>query len=163
MGAGPSVYPQNGEVHHADRALVINADFANAMTKLVPDHLRRKWTEAKIEKKKFSCSTFMMYLGIEGRYDHLPHHTIHCSATYPENLADIESPRSFQRSVVLRAERVSHRPRARRRGTARSTFSHAPVTHQHANVDWVRSAFRRSREGSQTTGEGGDHHRRREA
>ena len=26
-------------------ALVINADFARAMTRLVPDHLRRRWTE----------------------------------------------------------------------------------------------------------------------
>ena len=47
-------------------ALVINADFARAMTRLVPDHLRRRWTDRKIAKKKFSCSTFMLYLGVEG-------------------------------------------------------------------------------------------------
>ena len=54
-------------VHQAD-ALVINADFARAMTRLVPDHLRRRWTDRKIARKQFSCSTFMLYLGIEGRY-----------------------------------------------------------------------------------------------
>ncbi|HEY1190257.1 MAG TPA: phytoene desaturase family protein, partial [Gemmata sp.] len=64
------VRTDSGE-YRAD-ALVINADFAHAMTKLVPDRLRRKWTDAKLEKKKFSCSTFMMYLGIEGRFDDLP-------------------------------------------------------------------------------------------
>ncbi len=47
-------------------ALVINSDFAQTMTRLVPDHLRRRWTDRKIGKKKFSCSTFMMYLGLEG-------------------------------------------------------------------------------------------------
>ena len=31
-----------------------------------------------------------MYLGIEGRYDDVPHHTIHCAADYVANLADIE-------------------------------------------------------------------------
>src|SRR5579884_4524759 len=45
-------------------AVVINADFANAMRKLVPDAIRRRWTDAKLAKKKYSCSTFMMYLGI---------------------------------------------------------------------------------------------------
>src|SRR5690606_32718069 len=33
-------------------ALVIGADFADAMTQLVPDRLRRRWTDAKIARKK---------------------------------------------------------------------------------------------------------------
>jgi phytoene desaturase len=48
-------------------ALVVNADFARAMTRLVPDHLRRRWSDRQIARKRFSCSTFMLYLGIEGR------------------------------------------------------------------------------------------------
>ena len=71
-------------------AVVINADFAQAMRRLVPDRLRRRWTDAKVARKQFSCSTFMMYLGIEGRYDDVPHHTIHTAADYATNLADIE-------------------------------------------------------------------------
>ena len=77
-------------VHEAD-ALVINADFARAMTRLVPDQLRRRWTDRKIARKKFSCSTFMLYLGIEGRYDDLAHHTIYLARTTSENLDEIES------------------------------------------------------------------------
>ena len=69
--------------------LVINADFANSMTKLVPDQLRRRWSDQKLSKTKFSCSTFMLYLGIEGRYD-LPHHTIHIADDYHRNLNEIE-------------------------------------------------------------------------
>src|SRR4051812_5903514 len=49
--------------HHAD-AVVLNADFARAMTSLIPNHLRRRWSDQKLAKKKFSCSTFMLYLGI---------------------------------------------------------------------------------------------------
>ena len=33
-------------------ALVINADFAKAMTSLVPDRLRRRWTDRKLAKKR---------------------------------------------------------------------------------------------------------------
>lgn len=71
-------------------AVVINADFAQAMQKLVPNSLRRRWTDQKIAKKRFSCSTFMLYLGIKGRYDDLPHHTIHIAKDYEKNLREIE-------------------------------------------------------------------------
>ncbi len=77
------------QTYKAD-AVVVNADFARAMQKLVPDKLRRRWTDRKLAGKKYSCSTFMMYLGIEGRYD-LPHHNIHISENYEQNLDEIEN------------------------------------------------------------------------
>jgi phytoene desaturase len=55
-------------VHRAD-AIVINAETARAMSRLVPDRLRTRWTNRKMARKRFSCSTYMMYLSIEGRYD----------------------------------------------------------------------------------------------
>ena len=76
-------------VHHGD-AVVINADFARAMQRLVPDRLRRRWNDRALAKKRYSCSTFMMYLGIEGRYDDVEHHTIHLARDYQRNLDDIE-------------------------------------------------------------------------
>src|SRR5262249_51325496 len=77
------------EEYRAD-ALVINADFARAMTRLVPDALRRRWTDRKIEKKRFSCSTFMMYLGLDDVFDQESHHTIYMAKDYVGNLEDIE-------------------------------------------------------------------------
>lgn len=70
-------------------SLVINADFAHAMRRLVPDRLRRRWSDAKIETKKYSCSTFMLYLGLKGTVD-LGHHTILLSRDYAKNLREIE-------------------------------------------------------------------------
>lgn len=78
-----------GERFEAD-AIVINADFARAMQRLVPDHLRSRWSDRKIARKRFSCSTWMLYLGIDGVED-LPHHTIYISSDYEGNLRDIES------------------------------------------------------------------------
>ncbi|WP_254070664.1 phytoene desaturase family protein [Acidisphaera sp. L21] len=71
-------------------SLVINADFAQAMATLVPDRLRRKWTDRKLAKKKFSCSTFMLYLGIKGDLPDLAHHTIFLSKDYRRNVQEIE-------------------------------------------------------------------------
>ena len=72
-------------------ALVVNADFAHAMRALVPDRVRRRWTNRKIDRKSFSCSTFMLYLGVKGTIDLLPHHTIFLTRDYKRNLAEIES------------------------------------------------------------------------
>lgn len=77
--------------HEPFDAVVVNADFAHAMTNLVPDAKRRRWTDARLARKKFSCSTFMLYLGIEGTLPHVAHHTIHLSADYRTNLREIEA------------------------------------------------------------------------
>ncbi|MFO0873254.1 MAG: phytoene desaturase family protein [Phycisphaerales bacterium] len=68
--------------------VVINADATWAMKTLIPESLRGRATDAAIDARDYSCSTFMMYLGVRGEID-LPHHTIYTSASYRSNLADI--------------------------------------------------------------------------
>jgi phytoene desaturase len=125
---------------HGD-AVVVNADFARAMERLVPDGLRRKWTDRRIAKKKFSCSTFMMYLGVEGTFD-LPHHTIHIAADYARNLDEIENQHvlSEDPSFYVQNAGVSDSTLAPRGHSA--LYVLAPVTHQHPNVDWSRERAR---------------------
>lgn len=76
---------------HAADAVVVNGDFATAARALIPDRLRRRWTDARIDAKKFSCSTFMLYLGLEGRFDDMKHHTIFLSGDYLENIREIDA------------------------------------------------------------------------
>ncbi len=71
-------------------ALVLNADFARSMTKLVPDAKRRRWSDKKLAGKKYSCSAFMLYLGIEGPLEGIAHHTIFLSDDYKTNFVEIE-------------------------------------------------------------------------
>lgn len=127
-------------VHHAD-AIVVNADFARAMQKLVPDSLRNRWSDRKLEKKKYSCSTFMLYLGIEGRYE-LPHHTIHIAEDYEKNLHEIEDRHvlSEDPSFYVQNACVTD-PSLAPRGHS-TLYILAPVTHQHPNLDWNRERSR---------------------
>lgn len=129
---------EQGE-YRAD-AVVINADFAQAMTKLVPNHLRRRWTNEKLEKKKYSCSTYMLYIGYEGILEGIPHHTIYTSNDYIGNLADIEKNGrvSPDPSVYLCNPSVTD-PSLAPRGCS-SLYVLAPVPHQHPNLDWSREA-----------------------
>lgn len=129
--------------HRAD-AVVVNADFARAMERLVPDQLRRSWTNKKLAKKKYSCSTFMMYLGVEGEFN-LPHHTIHIAENYEQNLDDIENKHvlSEDSSFYVQNACVTD-PTLAPKGQS-AIYVLAPVTHQHPNVDWSkeRDGFRK--------------------
>jgi phytoene desaturase len=49
---------EDGHTEEAD-AVVINADFAHAMTHLVPPGALRKYTPGNLERRDYSCSTFM--------------------------------------------------------------------------------------------------------
>ena len=121
--------------------MVVNADFARAMERLVPDKLRRRWTNARLAKKKYSCSTFMMYLGMEGQFD-LPHHTIHISENYERNLDEIENQHvlSDDPSFYVQNACVTDPTLAPKGHSA--LYVLAPVTHQHPNVDWSRERER---------------------
>lgn len=78
---------ENGDFVATDR-VVLNADFAYAMHNLVaPEHLST-WHPKRIQKKGFSCSTFMLYLGLDKLYD-LPHHNIFFAADYEKNVREI--------------------------------------------------------------------------
>ncbi|MEO6182322.1 MAG: phytoene desaturase family protein [Verrucomicrobiota bacterium] len=122
-------------------SVVVNADFARAMQNLVPDRLRNRWTDKKIAKKKYSCSTFMMYLGIEGRYE-LPHHTIHIAQDYARNLDEIENkhilsndPSFYVQNACVTDPGLAPRDHS-------TLYVLAPVTHQHPNVDWKKERAR---------------------
>jgi phytoene desaturase len=80
-----------GGQHIAADAVVLNGDFSHAVPKLVPDALRRDWSDRKIERARYSCSTFMLYLGVEGRFPQLAHHTVLLASEYQRNIRQIES------------------------------------------------------------------------
>jgi phytoene desaturase len=123
-------------------AVVLNADFSRAMTRLVPDRLRRRWTDAKIARKRYSCSTFMLYLGIEGRYDHLTHHTIYISGDYVRNLDEIESRHVLSEDPSFYVQNACVSDPALAPPGMSTLYVLVPTTHMHPNVDWERERAR---------------------
>ncbi|WP_020469222.1 phytoene desaturase family protein [Zavarzinella formosa] len=121
--------------YQADK-IVINADFARAMSRLVPDHLRRRWTNRKLAKKKYSCSTFMMYLGIEGLYDQLDHHTIYTSNDYTGNLADIEGRQRLTEDTSFYVQNAGVTDKTLAPAGHSTLYVLAPVAHQSEAINW---------------------------
>jgi phytoene desaturase len=121
-------------------AVVVNADFAQAMQRMVPNRLRKRWTDERLEKKQFSCSTYMMYLGIEGRYDDVAHHTIYLSGNYEQNLRDIERDHRLtgeDASFYVQNACVTD-PTLAPKGMS-TLYVLVPVTHETGNVNWAQA------------------------
>jgi phytoene desaturase len=123
-------------------ALVINADFARAMHRLVPNPIRRRWSDRRLARARFSCSTFMMYLGLEGRYDHLPHHTIYLARDYARNLQEIEDWHVLSEDPSFYVQNACRTDATLAPPGQSTLYVLVPVTHQHPNVDWQRETPR---------------------
>lgn len=124
---------KNGD-YKAD-AIVVNADFARAAKTLIPNDRRSRWKDHKIDTKKFSCSTFMLYLGIEGTYD-VPHHNVYISEDYQSNLQDIERRHVLSKlpSFYVQNACVTD-PSLAPKGNS-TLYVLVPVSHEHENIDW---------------------------
>ena len=81
---------RTNDVDYMADKVIMNADFAHAMTTMIPNQKRKKWSDRKLQKKSYSCSTFMLYLGVDKLYDE-PHHQIYASADYENSLKDIDN------------------------------------------------------------------------
>jgi phytoene desaturase len=123
-------------------AVVMNADFAEAMRTLVPGKHRSKWSDKKIASKRFSCSTFMMYLGIDGRYDDVAHHTIYLAENYKQNLRDIEEEHHLSSDPSFYVQNASVTdPTLAPKGQS-TLYVLLPVTHECSQVDWAKETPR---------------------
>jgi phytoene desaturase len=125
---------------YAADVTVVNADFARTMTRLVPDRLRRRWSDRRIAAKRFSCSTFMLYLGIEGRHEDVPHHSIYLSEHYRENLADIETRHRLGRDPSMYVQNAAVTDPSLAPPGMSTLYVLVPVSHRHPNIDWRREA-----------------------
>ena len=90
VASGRAVGVEAGGQRHAAEAVVVNADFAHALPRLLPDALRRQWPNRRIARARYSCSTFMLYLGLAGDLPGLPHHSVLLAQDYRRNIRQIE-------------------------------------------------------------------------
>jgi phytoene desaturase len=123
-------------------AVVMNAEFAEAMRRLIPNHKRRKWTDARIASKQYSCSTFMMYLGIEGRYDDVSHHTIYLADDYKQNLKEIEHDHRLSVNPSFYVQNAGVTDCTLSPEGHSTLYVLLPVTHATENVDWPKEQER---------------------
>lgn len=126
--------------HRAD-ALVLNADFAQAMSRLVPDAKRSRWKDHRLARKKYSCSTFMMYLGVEETFPR-DHHNIFIAEDYARNLDDIENTHRLSESPSFYVQNPTVTDPSLAPPGHSALYVLLPVSHRHPNIDWQRETPR---------------------
>ncbi len=78
--------------------VIVNADYAHAATRLFNG--RSQPVEA-LERKKYSCSTFMLYLGLDTIYPDEPHHHIIFADDYAANVSDIQGQQRVSQDMSI--------------------------------------------------------------
>ncbi len=140
--AATGVLLENGEKIEAD-AVVVNADFGHAATTLFEPGLLRKYTPAKLDRLQLSCSTFMLYLGVDKPIP-TPHHLITFADDYRTNVRAIFRKPALAKdvSVYLRNASVTDPTLAPEGHSA--LYVLVPVPNTRCPIDWSRekAAFR---------------------
>lgn len=129
----------SGETIVAD-IVVSNADSATTYRHLIKPEHRRRWTNRRIDRAKYSMSLFVWYFGTRKQYSDVEHHTILLGPRYRALLKDI-----FDRKVLARDFSLYlHRPTATDPSLAPpgcdAFYVLSPVPHLDSTTNWATQA-----------------------
>ena len=134
-GRATGVVLDSGERLDAD-VVISNADSAATYRDLLPAQARKRWTDKRVEKSRYSMSLFVWYFGTRCRYDSVDHHTILLGPRYRELLRDIFERKHLADDFSL----YLHRPTATDRSLAPdgcdAFYVLSPVPHLDSATDW---------------------------
>jgi phytoene desaturase len=129
----------DGERIAAD-VVVSNADAAWTYRHLLPAGARRRWSDRRIERARYSNGLFVWYFGTRRQYRDVAHHTILLGPRYRGLLHDI-----FHRKVLAPDFSLYlHRPTATDPSLAPAGcdafYALSPVPHLDSGTDWAEAA-----------------------
>ena len=139
LGRATGVVLESGERIAAD-IVVSNADSASTYKHLLPAHARKRWSDKRIDKARYSMSLFVWYFGTKRRYEDVAHHTILLGPRYKELLRDIFERKHLAEDFSL----YLHRPTATDSSLAPdgcdAFYVLSPVPHLESGTDWAAQA-----------------------
>ena len=139
-GTATGVVLASGETIAAD-IVVSNADSAWTYRYLLPpDAKRRRWTDKRLERARYSMGLFVWYFGTNRQYPDVEHHTIMLGPRYRELLADIFTRKILAPDFSL----YLHRPTATDPSLAPAGcdafYVLSPVPNLAGDIDWAIQA-----------------------
>ncbi|QHE51971.1 NAD(P)/FAD-dependent oxidoreductase [Pontibacillus sp. HMF3514] len=125
---------QDGSRFYADE-VIMNADFAQAMSTLVKPQTLKKYSKENLSKRKYSCSTFMMYIGVNKEVD-LPHHTIIFSQDYKQNVEEITKTKELSQDPSIYVHNACKTDPTLAPEGKSALYILAPVPNNFSEIDW---------------------------
>lgn len=131
-----------GEIIRGDE-VILNADFGHAVTTLFEPGVLRKYTPGKMRKMRLSCSTYMLYLGLDRQYDQ-PHHTIVFARDYRQNVNRIFAGRTLTPDLSFYVRDCSRTDPALAPEGHSAVYILVPTPNLRGEMDWdlLHSDFR---------------------
>ncbi|MEX0904844.1 MAG: phytoene desaturase [Balneolaceae bacterium] len=132
---------KSGEVYCADE-IISNADVAFTYKNLIHQKHRKKYTDRKIERTRYSMSLFVIYFGTKKRYTDsgLAHHNIIFGDRYKDLLSDIFQKKHLAEDFSL----YLHMPTLTDPSLApeghETFYALSPVPHLDSGTDWSKMA-----------------------
>jgi phytoene desaturase len=125
----------SGEVINCDD-VVINADFGYAMSTLFPEDSLKKYKPSSMKKREFSCSTFMMYLGMDRAYPDAEHHMIVFAQDYKKGLEDITKNKCISEDLSVYIRNAAPLDPSCAPIGHSALYILAPVPNNLSEIDW---------------------------
>jgi phytoene desaturase len=140
-GKAYGVRMKNGEVLKADE-IVSNADVAFTYKNLINPKHRKKYTDRKIERTKYSMSLFVIYFGTKKRYNDsgLAHHNIILGERYKELLNDIFHDKKLSEDFSLYLHMPTITDPSMAPEGCEGFYVLSPVPHLDSGTDWNEMA-----------------------
>lgn len=131
----------SGESIYAD-AVIVNADFGHAIGHLFPRSALKAWTPEKLEKKTFSCSTFMLYLGTDKAWTNQPHHCIYFAQDYRKNVREIAEDLVLSEDPSFYVQNASVTDPTLAPEGHSTLYVLVPIANNRSGIDWEKEKAR---------------------
>ncbi len=138
-GRASGVRLSGGEIVQAD-IVVSNADAAWTYGKLMSDAPRRRWTDAKLERARYSMSLFVWYFGTNRKFEDVYHHMMVLGPRYAPLLRDIFGKKKLTEDFSLYLHRPTMTDPSLAPEGCDAFYALAPVPHLDSGTDWTREA-----------------------
>ncbi len=138
-GRAVGVRLESGEFIAAD-LVVSNADLPYTYRCLVPPQYRRDYPDSRLDQMQYSCSGYLLYLGVDKTYSHLQHQALYFSEDYRANLDAIFATKTLpdEPSFHLNVPTVTD-PSLAPDGHS-LLYLLAPMPNLTAPIDWQKTA-----------------------
>ncbi len=134
-GRATGVQLHGGDIRHGD-IVVANADAPFVYKHLIAPEHRRKWTDTRVDKMRYSMGLFVLYFGATRTYPDLAHHTILLGPRYKELLADIFDRQQLAQDFSLYLHAPTRTDPSMAPPGCESFYVLAPVPNLQADIDW---------------------------
>ena len=138
-GRAAGVRLVDGEIINAD-VVVSNADAAWTYRKLMSDTKRKRWTDSKLSRARYSMSLFVWYFGTNRKYDDVYHHMMVLGPRYQELLNDIFSRKILAEDFSLYLHRPTMTDPSLAPEGCDAFYALAPVPHLDSGTDWAQQS-----------------------